>query len=223
MLQIKNLCVSMDNNELLHNINLDIKDGARHLLNGHNGSGKTTLVSTIAGNPQYKITSGQITFDGTDITSENATNRALRGIFIGSQNVPEIPGLTVLSLLKHSLSAHTHFQTGKDLSMAQFLSNIEDAREQLSIPRDWLNRSINVGFSGGERKRIMLLRLIMTKPKFAILDEADSGSDTTTQKLIADTIKGMPETTFMFISHQPAFIDLISPTDTTTLSDGRII
>ncbi|MFQ6739773.1 MAG: ATP-binding cassette domain-containing protein, partial [Alphaproteobacteria bacterium] len=122
MLQIKNLCVSLDNNELLHNINLDIKDGARHLLNGHNGSGKTTLVSTIAGNPQYKITSGQITFDGTDITSENATNRALRGIFIGSQNVPEIPGLTVLSLLKHSLSAHTHFQTGKDLSMAEFLS-----------------------------------------------------------------------------------------------------
>lgn len=223
MLQIKNLCVSLDNNELLHNVNLDIKDGARHLLNGHNGSGKTTLVSTIAGNPQYKIMSGQIIFDGTDITSENATNRALRGIFIGSQNVPEIPGLTVLSLLKHSLSAHTHFQTGKDLSMAEFLSNVEDAREQLSIPRDWLNRCVNVGFSGGERKRIMLLRLIMTKPKFAILDEADSGSDTATQKLIADTIKGMPETTFMFISHQPSFIDLISPTDTTTLSDGRII
>lgn len=223
MLEIKNLSVSVDGAELLHNINLNVKDGARHLLSGHNGSGKSTLVSTIAGAPEYKITSGQIIFDGTDITNENATNRALRGIFIGAQNVPEIPGLTVLSFLKHSISAHTHFETGRDLSMADFLSNIEDAREQLSVPRDWLNRYINVGFSGGERKRIMLLRLIMTKPKLAILDEADSGSDAETQKLIAATVQQMPDTTFMFISHQSSFTDLISPTEKTTLSNGKII
>ncbi|MBQ0012981.1 MAG: Fe-S cluster assembly ATPase SufC [Proteobacteria bacterium] len=223
MLEIKNLSVAFETKEILHNININVQDGARHLLSGHNGSGKSTLVSTIAGDPKYKITSGQILLEGTDITNENATNRALRGIFIGAQNVPEIPGLTVLSFLKHSISAHMHFDTGRDLSMAEFLSNIEDAREQLSIPRDWLNRYINVGFSGGERKKIMLLRLIMTKPKLAILDEADSGSDAETQKLIATTVKQMPETTFMFISHQSSFADLISPTDTTTISNGKII
>ena len=158
ILEIKNLCVSMDGKKLLTDINMSVKAGARHRLAGHNGSGKSTLVNTIAGNPLYTIDSGKIIFDGVDITNENATNRALRGIFLGAQNVPEIPGLTLLSFLKHSMIAHTHYNTGKDLSMGEFLEKLESAREQLNIPKDWLNRSVNVGFSGGERKRIMLLR-----------------------------------------------------------------
>ncbi len=223
MLEIKNLSVSFESKELLHNINMHIERGARHLLSGHNGSGKSTLVSTIAGNPNYKIDSGFITFDGTDITSENATSRALRGIFIGSQNVPEIPGLTIISLLKHSCSAHTHFETGHDLYMAEFLDNLEQVRKKLSIPRDWLNRSVNIGFSGGERKRIMLLRLMLIKPKLAILDEPDSGADMETQKQIADVIQEMQDTTFLFISHQPSFTEMISPSKITSISDGKIV
>lgn len=223
MLNIKNLSVSFDNKELLHNISLNITAGARHLLTGHNGSGKSTLVQTIAGNPIFTITSGQIIFDGRDITNENTTTRALLGIFLGAQNVPEIPGLTVISFLKHSCAAHTHFQTGKDLSMGDFLQGLESARERLGIPREWLNRSINVGFSGGERKKLMLLQLLMTKPKLAILDEPDSGADTATKDLIAQTISNMTDTTFIFISHQPDFTEKISPTDTTTLSDGKIM
>ena len=223
MLEIKNLNVSMDGRELLHDINLHIKHGARHLLRGANGSGKSTLVQTIAGNPEYKIDSGKIIFDGKDITDENTTTRALLGIFIGAQNVPEIPGLTVLSFLKHSLIAHTHFDTGRDLSMPEFLENLESAREQLDIPRDWLNRSINVGFSGGERKRLMLLQLILTNPKLAVLDEPDSGADADTQKQIADTIDKMGDTTFMFISHQSQFTKLIHVTDETTIKNGTII
>ena len=144
-------------------------------------------------------------------------------MFIGAQNVPEIPGLTVLSFLKHSLIAHTHFDTGRDLSMAEFLENLELAREQLDIPRDWLNRSINVGFSGGERKRLMLLQLILTNPKFAILDEPDSGADADTQKQIADTMLKMKNTTFLFISHQSQFTKLIKPTDETKIKNGTII
>ncbi len=223
MLEIKNLCVSMDNKTLLTDINLVIKDGARHRLAGRNGSGKSTLVNTIAGDDSYTIDSGKIIFDGIDITKENATSRALRGIFISTQNVPEIPGLTMLSFLKHSMVAHNHFNTGKDLSMGEFLEKLESVREQLEIPKDWLNRYVNVGFSGGERKRIMLLRLLLTQPKFAILDEPDSGADKNVQKQIIDTINKMPNTTFLFISHQDAFSSAINITQTTTLSDGKIM
>ena len=222
MLEIKNLSVSIDNKVLLDNISLSVAHGARHLLSGHNGSGKSTLVQTIAGNPEYKIDGGQIVFDGTDITHESATRRALLGIFLGAQNVPEIPGLSVMSFLKHSAAAHTHFNTGRDLSMAEFLENLEHTRTELNIPRDWLNRSINVGFSGGERKKLMLLRLVMTQPKLAILDEPDSGADAATQQQIADTINKMPDTTFIFISHQQKFTDLIKPTNITTLEKGKI-
>lgn len=223
MLNIKNLSVSFQDRELLHNICIDVPRGARMLLAGHNGSGKSTLAQTIAGAPEYTITSGKIIFDGRDITHENATTRALGGIFLGAQNVPEIPGLTIISFLKHSCAAHTHFETGQDLSMGEFLQNLETARERLGIPREWLNRSVNVGFSGGERKRIMLLQLLMTRPRLAILDEPDSGADIQTQKLIADTISEMSDTTFIFISHQPSFTDMISPTHTITLSDGKIM
>ena len=223
ILEIKNLCVSMDGKPLLDNINMKIKAGERHRLAGHNGSGKSTLVNTIAGNPTYKIDSGKIVFDGDDITGENATNRALRGIFLGAQNVPEIPGLTLLSFLKHSMIAHTHYNTGKDLSMGEFLEKLESAREQLNIPKDWLNRCVNVGFSGGERKRIMLLRLLLTQPKFAILDEPDSGADKEVQKQIIDIINNMPKTTFLFISHQDDFTSKIGKTKTTTLDKGKIV
>lgn len=223
ILEIKNLCVSMDGKKLLTDINMSVKAGARHRLAGHNGSGKSTLVNTIAGNPLYTIDSGKIIFDGVDITNENATNRALRGIFLGAQNVPEIPGLTLLSFLKHSMIAHTHYNTGKDLSMGEFLEKLESAREQLNIPKDWLNRSVNVGFSGGERKRIMLLRLILTNPKLAILDEPDSGADKDVQQQIIDTVNKMPKTTFLFISHQDNFTSLIGATKTTTLDNGKIV
>jgi Fe-S cluster assembly ATP-binding protein len=223
MLEIKNLTVSMDGRELLHDINLCITRGARHLLSGANGSGKSTLVQTIIGNPEYTVNSGKIIFDGKDVTNENTTTRALLGMFIGAQNVPEIPGLTVLSFLKHSCVAHTHFETGRDLSMGDFLQQIESVREQLDIPRDWLNRDINVGFSGGERKRLMLMQLVMTKPKLAILDEPDSGADATTQKQIAETIAAMHDTTFLFISHQSQFTRMVNPTSTTKIKNGKII
>jgi Fe-S cluster assembly ATP-binding protein len=223
MLEIKNLNVSFDGRELLHDINLHVARGARHLLSGANGSGKSTLVQTIIGNPEYTIDSGHIIFDGRDITNENTTTRALLGIFIGAQNVPEIPGLTVLSFLKHACAAHAHFDTGRDLSMGEFLNELEMTREKLNIPRDWLNRGINVGFSGGERKRLMLMQLVMTKPKFAILDEPDSGADADTQKQIADTIHDMTDTTFLFISHQAQFKKLVGTTDETKLKNGKII
>ncbi len=223
MLKIENLTVSMDGKQLLSDINLHVETGARHLISGHNGSGKSTLAATIAGDARYTVDAGKITFDGRDVTNENATTRALLGIFLGAQNVPEIPGLTVLGLLKYSMTAHRHFQTGKDLSMGELLTRVEEARAQLDIPKQWLNRSVNVGFSGGERKRLMLLRLVLTQPRLAILDEPDSGADAETQRLIADTIKSMSQTTFLFISHQDGFTARITPSHITTLSNGKVV
>ena len=222
MLEIKNLSVSYDNKVLLNNITMSVKHRARHLLSGHNGSGKSTLVQTIAGNPEYSVTNGQIIFNGINITDKTATESALMGIFLGAQNVPEIPGLSVIGFLKHSINAHARFKSGHDMSMAEFMEILENARTNLDIPKEWLNRSINVGFSGGERKRLMLLRLIMTKPKLAILDEPDSGADSATQKQIADVIHSMKNTTFIFISHQQKFTDLIKPTNTTILDKGKL-
>ena len=223
MLEIKNLSVSLNGKKLLSNININIPEKSRCLLSGHNGSGKSTLAQTIAGNPAYSVDSGHIIFDGTDITTENTTTRALRGIFLGAQNVPEILGLTVLSFLKHSCAAHTHFNTGQELSMGDFLQKLNATCEQLNIPSQWLNRYVNVGFSGGERKRLMLLQLVMTQPRLAILDEPDSGADNETKDLIARTIHDMPNTTFIIISHQPDFTDRINPTPIITLSSGQIM
>ena len=223
MLEIKNLCASFDKKTLLKNINMVVQDGARHRIAGRNGSGKSTLVNIIAGNPEYTVDNGQILFNGIDITKENATTRALMGIFLGAQNVPEIPGLTILSFLKHSMIAHKHYNSGQDLSMGEFLEKLEKAREQLNIPKEWLNRSVNVGFSGGERKRIMLLRLILTQPKLAILDEPDSGADSNVQQQIIDVINNMSETTFLFISHQNDFSSKIDVSETTTLNNGQIV
>ena len=223
MLEIKNLSVSLNGKKLLSNININIPEKSRCLLSGHNGSGKSTLAQTIAGNPAYSVDSGHIIFDGKDITTENTTTRALRGIFLGAQNVPEIPGLTVLSFLKHSCAAHTHFNTGQELSMGDFLQKLNATCEQLNIPSQWLNRYVNVGFSGGERKRLMLLQLVMTQPRLAILDEPDSGADNETKDLIARTIHDMPNTTFIIISHQPDFTDRINPTPIITLSSGQIM
>lgn len=223
LLEIKNLTVSLSGKILLDDISLSIDSKKRHLLSGHNGSGKSTLVQVIAGNPDYKIDNGSIIFDGKDITLADTTDRSLNGIFLGAQNVPEIPGLSIMSLLKHSMAAHKKFKTGENLVMKDFLKELEEARSFLDIPKEWLNRSVNLGFSGGERKKIMLLRLVLTSPKLAMLDEPDSGADSKVQEKIVEVMDKMKETTFLFISHQVNFTKLANPQNTTVLSCGKIL
>ena len=223
LLEIKNLTVSLSGKILLDNISLSIDSNKRHLLSGHNGSGKSTLVQTIAGNPDYKIDNGEIIFDGEKITNTDTTERALKGIFLGAQNVPEIPGLSIISLLKHSMASLVKFKTGNNLVMGDFLKKLEEARSFLDIPKEWLNRSINLGFSGGEKKRIMLLRLLLASPKLAMLEEPESGAHKQVQEKIVEVMEKMKETTFLFISHQENFTKLANPENTTVLSCGKIL
>jgi len=201
MLKIQNLSAGV-----LKDFSLEVKSGARVLLRGSNGSGKTTLVQAILGNPDYSVTSGKIVFNGKDISKATTAERARMGIFLGGQSVPEIPGLSVMTLLKHSFSAHF-----PEIKMGDFLKKLKAAQARLDIPDSWLGRSINVGFSGGEKKRLMFLHLLLLGPKLAILDEPDSGADPDAQKTFGEIIGEMKETAFLVISHQEVFF---KPTET---------
>ncbi|MDR1697083.1 MAG: ATP-binding cassette domain-containing protein [Rickettsiales bacterium] len=230
MLEIKNMNVSFGDKELLHDINMTVT--GRTLLRGANGSGKTTLVHAISsGIPTavgggchkvagggYIITSGEIIFDGKNITGLPTDARARLGIFIGAQNVPEIPGLTLMSFIKHAIMARN-----PEIKMGDILKQIADARAKLNIPESWMARSVNVGFSGGERKRIMFLMLLLLQPRVAILDEPDSGADAAAQKLFASIINEMTGTEFLIISHQEKFAEQINPTQIVSLDTGRIV
>ncbi|MDR1071315.1 MAG: ATP-binding cassette domain-containing protein [Rickettsiales bacterium] len=209
MLEIKNLSAGV-----LKNVNLSVADGARHLLRGANGSGKTTLVRAILGNPDYRTLGGEIVFNGINVADMTTAFRVRMGLFIGMQNVPEIPGLSVMTFLKHSYMSHFGA-----VPAGEFMTKLKQAQIRLDIPDSWLARSVNVGFSGGERKRLMFLRLLLQRPKFAILDEPDSGADEDARKLFGEIIDEMKETTFLIISHQDVFF---KPTKTEFLEQGCI-
>ena len=199
----------------MSDINLIVADGARHLLRGANGSGKTTLAQAVIGNPDYPVKSGKIIFNGVDITGMSTFARARAGIFLGGQNVPEIPGLSVMTFLKHSFMA-----LNGNIAMGVFLKKLKAAAARLAIPDSWLARSVNVGFSGGEKKRLMFLQLLLSEPKLAILDEPDSGADKEAQKIFGQIISEMKSTSFLIISHLDVFFN---PTAITALKNGKIM
>ncbi|MDR1027040.1 MAG: ATP-binding cassette domain-containing protein [Rickettsiales bacterium] len=199
MLQVENLSVSIAGKSLLNNVSLSVATGARAVLRGANGAGKTTLVNAILGDPDYEV-SGRIIFDGADITKLKTDARARAGLFVGQQVVPEIPGLSVMTFLKHSYMSHFG-----DRPMGEFMTALKAAAAALDIPDAWLGRSVNVGFSGGEKKRLSFLRLLLIRPKMAVLDEMDSGADLNARTLFGKIIDDMKETTFLVITHQDVF------------------
>jgi len=210
MLEVKNLSAG-----ILEDISLTVGAGARVLIRGANGSGKTTLANAIIGNPDVPVKSGKIFFEGKDITNLPTDARARAGIFLGAQNVPEIPGLSVMTFLKHSFGAHY-----PDVPMGVFMERLRAAETRLSIPNAWLGRSVNVGFSGGEKKRLMFLHLIVVAPKLAILDEPDSGADADAQKTFGEIIREMKGAAFLVISHlSPSF----APSAEISLQNGKIV
>jgi len=211
MLEIKNLSVG----NILKGVNLTVPRGARALLSGANGSGKTTLVNAIIGHPDYK-TSGQIILDGADISGMATAERMRVGLFVGLQTVPEIAGLSVMTFLKHSYMAHFG-----DVPIGEITGKLRAAMARLDIPDSWLARSINVGFSGGEKKRLMFLHLMIISPKMAVLDEPDSGADPDTRDLFGQIINEMPGTTFLIISHQQGWFTPTSSFEINELANGK--
>ena len=219
MLSIKNVDVLIDNKKVLSDFSLDIDDGSIHVIMGPNGGGKSTLSKVIMGDNNYKIVSGDILFNGQSIKNMTTDARSRMGIFLAMQYPTEIAGISNQDFLRTALSQNEN----KRIGLYDFILKCEKASDELKMDKSLIHRSLNVGFSGGERKKIMLLRLLLTKPQLAILDEPDSGADAETQRIIATTIESMPNTTFLIISHQKSFTDLITWTGTTTLSGGKVM
>ncbi len=184
LLQVNNASVRVEDKEILHHVNLCLGAGETHVLMGPNGTGKSTLGYTLAGNPRYEVTEGTITFKGKDITHEAPDVRARDGLFLSFQSPLEIPGITVSAFIRSALEQ----RTGKRVSLWNFKKELKAAMAVLQMDESYAERDLNVGFSGGEKKKAEMLQLLMLKPDLAILDETDSGLDVDAVRIVSDGI-----------------------------------
>ena len=221
-LLIKNLYVSVENKEILHGVNLSISSNETIALLGPNGHGKSTLLQAIMGNPHYTITKGAITLDGKNVLAMTIDERSKAGLFLAMQYPSEVPGVNSAEFLKSAINAREE----KPLSLYQFYSKINAAYKEMSIPLEMSNRSLNEGFSGGEKKRNEILQMILLNPKIAILDEIDSGLDVDALKIVAKVIvktQKEREIGFLIISHYARLYSLLKPTKAEIMVNGRIV
>lgn len=226
MLKIKNLHAQIeDGAEILKGINLEIKPGEVHAIMGPNGSGKSTLSSVIAGKEDYEITEGEIDFDGEDLLEMEADERAHKGIFLSFQYPVEIPGVTVTNFIKTAINETRKAQGKEEMSASEMLKLIRENAEKLSIRKDFLSRSLNEGFSGGEKKRNEIFQMMMLNPKLAILDETDSGLDIDALRIVADGVNAFrnENNAVLVITHYQRLLDYIVPDFVHVLNDGKII
>lgn len=221
-LSINNASISVLDKPVLYDISLSINSGAIHAIMGPNGSGKSTLAYALAGHTNYAITAGVVSFADKDLTAMSAHERARHGIFLSFQHPIEIPGVSVASFLKEAYMA----VTGKHISVADFNNILLDRCVHLGIDQSFIARAVNVGFSGGEKKRLELLQLLILQPKLAILDEIDSGLDIDSLKVVAQGIelarKENPALSILLITHYQRILDYIVPDSVHVLRDGRI-
>lgn len=224
VLSIKDLHVAIGDKEILKGINLTINTGETHALMGPNGNGKSTLLGTIMGHPKYKVTQGTITLDGEDVLSMSVDERSRKGLFLGMQYPQEIPGVTNSDFLRSAMNARRE----KPLSLYQFIKAMDHAIEDLEMDGNLAHRYLNEGFSGGEKKRNEILQMKLLEPKFALLDEIDSGLDVDALRIVADNINEMRETKkedfgLVMVSHYERLYELVKPTHVHVLVDGNIV
>ncbi|MFV0396146.1 MAG: Fe-S cluster assembly ATPase SufC [Coprobacillaceae bacterium] len=222
-LEIKNLHVSIGEKEILKGVSLSCKTGESHAIMGPNGNGKSTLLSAIMGNPKYIVTEGEILLDGKDVLAMSVDTRSKAGIFLGMQYPQEIPGVTTSDFLKAAMNARTE----KPISLFKFIRALESNIEELNMNEDLAHRYLNEGFSGGEKKRNEILQMKLLSPKFALLDEIDSGLDIDALRDVAKAINDMRDTKDDFgcimVSHYERMFELVPPTHVHVLVDGQII
>ena len=225
MLTIENLHVKVDGKQILNGVDLDVKAGEVHAIMGPNGSGKSTLSSVIGGNEDYLITKGTILFNGIDISELDAESRAHLGIFLSFQYPVEIPGVTVTNFIKTAINESRKAQGLDDMNSGELLKKIRQKSKLLDIDSKFLSRSLNQGFSGGEKKRNEILQMALLEPKIAILDETDSGLDIDALRIVASGIKKISnaQTGIILITHYQRLLDEIKPNYVHVMSDGQII
>lgn len=224
MLQIKNLHVSIEDNEILKGLDLDIKDGEVHAIMGPNGSGKSTLSYVLAGREDYEITDGSITLEGEDILDLEPEERAAKGLFLAFQYPVEIPGVQMTTFLKTAVN-QIRKQKGEDeLDALNFLKLMKAKCEELEIDQEMMKRPVNVGFSGGEKKRNEVLQMALLDPKMCVLDETDSGLDIDALKVVADGVNKLrsEKRSFLIITHYQRLLSYIRPDVVHVLAQGKI-
>ena len=219
-LKIKNLHVEVDGKEILKGVNVEISEGETVALLGPNGHGKSTLLNVIMGHPRYVITEGSIYLDDLDLTNLSTDERAKAGLFLALQNPPEVPGVINSDFLRAAVNSRSE----EHLSTYKFYKLLDGAVKEVKMPFDLATRSLNEGFSGGEKKRNEILQLIMLEPKIAMLDEIDSGLDVDAIQIVAEVIKNEKAKGrgFLVISHYARLFDLIQPTRAIVMINGRI-
>ncbi|SDR91719.1 Fe-S cluster assembly ATP-binding protein [Gillisia sp. Hel1_33_143] len=225
MLKIKNLHANIEDKEILKGINLEINPGEVHAIMGPNGSGKSTLSSVIAGKEEYEMTAGEIIFEGKDLTELDPEERAHAGVFLSFQYPVEIPGVSVTNFMKASINAHRKSKGLEDMPANEMLKLIREKSELLEIDRKFLSRSLNQGFSGGEKKRNEIFQMAMLEPKLAILDETDSGLDIDALKVVSKGVNALKskDNAVLVITHYQRLLDYIVPDFVHVMLDGKIV
>ncbi|MBS1548675.1 MAG: Fe-S cluster assembly ATPase SufC [Bacteroidetes bacterium] len=226
MLKINNLHAKIaDGAEILKGINLEIKPGEVHAIMGPNGAGKSTLSSVIAGKEDYEVTDGEILFEDGDIVEDAPEERAHKGIFLSFQYPVEIPGVTVTNFIKAAINETRKAKGETELPAKDMLALVRKHSEKLGIKKDFLGRSLNEGFSGGEKKRNEIFQMLMLDPKLAILDETDSGLDIDALRIVADGVNSFKNegNAVLLITHYQRLLDYIQPDFVHVLADGKII
>jgi Fe-S cluster assembly ATP-binding protein len=224
MLKIHNLHVAVDGRPILKGLNLHVPAGEVHALMGPNGSGKSTLAQVLAGRENYEISAGTVEYLGRDLLSLKPEERARAGVFLGFQYPIEIPGVNNAYLLKASLNAQRRANGQEPVDAFEFMRIIRAKMDLMQIPKEFLNRSVNVGFSGGEKKRNEILQMLMLEPRLAVLDETDSGLDVDALKIVAAGINSLrgPERSTLLVTHYERLLELVVPDRVHVLVGGRI-
>ena len=226
MLEIKNLHAKIaDGREILKGVDLSVKAGEVHAIMGPNGSGKSTLAGVLAGRPGYEITEGSVSFEGRDLLELEADERAREGVFLAFQYPVEIPGVNNMYFLRAALNAVRRHRGEAELDAGQFLKAVRAKLKELEIGDDLLQRGVNVGFSGGEKKRNEIFQMAMLEPKLALLDETDSGLDIDALRLVSNGINKLraPDRAMVLITHYQRLLDYVEPDKIHVLSQGKIV
>jgi len=225
MLEIKDLNAAIGGTDILRGVSLDVKAGEVHAIMGPNGSGKSTLAQVIAGHEDYEVTSGSIRYKGSDLLELDPEERAREGIFLGFQYPVEIPGVNNAYLLKAAVNARREHRGEPEMDAFEFMKLAREKMSLLGMDPKFLNRGVNEGFSGGEKKRNEILQLAMLEPELAILDETDSGLDIDALKAVAGGVNAMrgPERAIVLVTHYQRLLDYVQPDYVHVLSEGRII